>query len=159
MIKGGFLFKAFVTNLPRNDSDHDDILFSVETKDFIDQDSIVLRLECYYLKLATHLVLITNSLKKRTMLFMNKELLIINNTYIAHLCSINFCEYQKATLSIKKPVILLWLSSSSNPPANEANTNKVSVTHMITLRVKNSRQKKYLLQQNLTLDKLLNKNY
>ncbi|RIB21714.1 hypothetical protein C2G38_2175827 [Gigaspora rosea] len=66
---------AVVTNLPRNDPDHDDISFSVETKDFMDQENVDLGLECYHLKSATHLTPTTNSLKKGTLLFMNGELL------------------------------------------------------------------------------------
>ncbi|RIB09041.1 hypothetical protein C2G38_2209969 [Gigaspora rosea] len=89
---------AVVTNLPRNDPDHDDVSFSS----------------------ATHLTPTTNSLKKGTTLFMNGELLIVENTYVVHLRGINFCEYQKTTLNVKNPVTLPWLSGSSDPPTNEA---------------------------------------
>ncbi|RIB27306.1 hypothetical protein C2G38_2160916 [Gigaspora rosea] len=84
------------------------------TRDFMDQDSVVLKLECYHLKSATHLFPTTNSLKKGTMLFLN------------------------ATLNMKNLVILPWLSSSSDPPTNETDTDKVAITRTITSRVKNA---------------------
>ncbi|CAG8704297.1 26592_t:CDS:2 [Gigaspora margarita] len=76
---------AIVTNLLRNNSDHSNISFFVETRNFMDQDSIVFGLKYYYLKSATHLAPTTNLLKKRAMPFMNRELLIIDNTYIVYL--------------------------------------------------------------------------
>ncbi|KAF0396427.1 hypothetical protein F8M41_010075 [Gigaspora margarita] len=129
---------AVVTDFLRNDPDHDVVLFSVETKDFIDQDN-VLGLECYHLKLATYLTPTTNSLKKGSTLFMNGELLIVENTYVVHLHDINFCKYQKTTLNVKNLVTLPWLSGSNDPPTNEDNTEKVTITRIIASRVKNGR--------------------
>ncbi|CAG8617125.1 26466_t:CDS:2, partial [Dentiscutata erythropus] len=131
---------AVVTEPARNDSDHDDISFSVETRDFMDQDNTVLKLECYHLKLANHLIHTTNSLKKGFILFMNGELLIVDDTYVVHLHDVNFCEYQKAAVNVTNPANLPWLNGPSQSPTNVSSPEKV--TRTIASRVKTGRRKK-----------------
>ncbi|CAG8821553.1 27987_t:CDS:2, partial [Dentiscutata erythropus] len=77
---------AIVVEPSQSESNDDDISLVVETRDFMDQDHTVLKLECYHLKSAQHLIPTTTSAKKGSTLFINGELLIDDDyTFIVHL--------------------------------------------------------------------------
>ncbi|CAG8522506.1 2396_t:CDS:2 [Scutellospora calospora] len=131
---------AIVVEPSQNESNHDDISLIVETRDFIDQDHTVLKLECYHLRSAQHLISTTTSTKKGSTLFMNGKLLIDDDyTFIVHLHGINFIEHQKS-INVRSPTNLPWLSGSNEPPANESSAEKAACT--IASRVKSGRRKK-----------------
>ncbi|CAG8497973.1 910_t:CDS:1, partial [Scutellospora calospora] len=161
-------YDATITEPPQNDPHHENILLSIETKDFIDQGNTVLKLECFHSRSAQHLTSTTTTIKKGSTLFMNSDLTIVDDTYVVHLYGMNFCEYQKSIINTKNSTNLLWLNKSSKVPkkkessespekdtqnelpkknnldkplANETSGSE-KVARTVALRVKGSRQKK-----------------
>ncbi|CAG8499058.1 5925_t:CDS:1, partial [Scutellospora calospora] len=125
----------------RDDPNYDDIILIIETKDLIDQDYTTLKLECYYLKTAQHLIPTTTFAKKGSILFINGELLINKEAFIVYLHEVNFFEYQKP-INMKNLTNLLWLTSLNKSLSNESNIEKD--TRTIALQVKKSKRRKIL---------------
>ncbi|CAG8612447.1 17248_t:CDS:2 [Cetraspora pellucida] len=107
---------ATVIEPPQNDPHNEDISLSIETKDFMDQGNITLKLE-----LST--------------LFMNGDLMIVDDAYVVQLHNINFY------VSNESPEINNSDESSTNKtPPIELGTEKVA--RMVASRVKDGRQKR-----------------
>ncbi|KAF0559370.1 hypothetical protein F8M41_006124 [Gigaspora margarita] len=68
--------------------------------------------------------------------------MIVDDTYVVLIRSIDFCEYQKLDINLTNPVKILWLKESNEPMANKSSTEKVART--IASRVKNTRRKNAL---------------
>ncbi|CAG8751217.1 4541_t:CDS:2, partial [Cetraspora pellucida] len=87
---------AIAIELPHVESDN--IILTVETKDYVNQDYVTQKLECYHLKSAQHLALTTSSVKVGSVLFISGELtlMLIRDNYIVHLHTINFAKFQKS---------------------------------------------------------------
>ncbi|CAG8701535.1 25644_t:CDS:2, partial [Racocetra persica] len=92
---------AVTIELPQNESDN--IILTVETKDYIDQDYVTQKLEYYHLKSAQHFTPTTSSVKVGSVLFISRELTltIIHDNYIIYLHTISFAKSQKSeTLTV-----------------------------------------------------------
>ncbi|CAG8744657.1 30457_t:CDS:2, partial [Racocetra persica] len=109
----------------------DDITLTVEAKDYMNQDNVTIKLECYHLKSAQHLMPTSSVVKTGTVLFISSEFMIVDDTYMVHLRSINFVEYQKSNVnnvSLKKP--------SANLPVKTGRRKKTSIATKPYFRVK-----------------------
>ncbi|CAG8536753.1 15136_t:CDS:2 [Cetraspora pellucida] len=114
-----------------------DITLTVEAKDYMDQDNITIRLECYHLKSAQHLIPTSSAVKIGSVLFISGKFMIVDDTYMVHLRSVNFVEYQKSSvnsINLKTSANLPWLNEA---PVNESTTESVART--IASRVKTGR--------------------
>ncbi|CAG8718881.1 9605_t:CDS:2, partial [Dentiscutata heterogama] len=111
-------------------SDDKDVTMSVIMHDHVDQEPIKIQIECYYSALAPHLMRITEIIKKNSVLYINGELILYDDTIYVHVKSLSFPEGQKkdSKISAKPP----WESESSTE------SNKPSVAKTIAARVKNS---------------------
>ncbi|CAG8474503.1 1629_t:CDS:2 [Scutellospora calospora] len=126
---------AITIELPQVESDN--IILTIETKDYVDQDYITQKLECYHLKSAQHLASTTSSIKVGSVLFISRELtlMLTRDNYIVHLRTINFAESQKSGVNLKTPANLPWLNET---PTNKSNTkstfpNKISTNKLNTV--------------------------
>ncbi|KAF0552077.1 hypothetical protein F8M41_022683 [Gigaspora margarita] len=106
---------AIAIEASKNDSDYNIILLSVEMKNFVNQIDTELKFECYYPRSAQHLMPTNTSVKKGSILFINRELMIVDNTYDVLFHSINFCKYQKLDINLTNPVKIPWLNESNEP--------------------------------------------
>lgn len=89
---------AIAIELPQVESDN--VILTVETKDYMDQDYIIQKLECYHLRSAQHLTPTSSSIKIGSVLFISGEFMIVDDKYVVHLRSVNFTEYQKSGINI-----------------------------------------------------------
>ncbi|CAG8674031.1 9061_t:CDS:2, partial [Cetraspora pellucida] len=126
---------AVAIELPQVESDN--IILTVETKDYVDQDYVTQKLECYHLKSAQHLAPTTSSVKVGSVLFISGELILmlIHDNYIVHLRTINFAESQKSGVNLKTPANLPWLNETSTNKSNNKPTflNQVSTNKLNTV--------------------------
>ena len=98
--------------------------------DHVDQEPIKIPIECYYSAIAPHLMCITEIIKKNSVLYINGELILYENTNYVHVKSLSFPEGQKkeSKTSAKPP----WESD------NSSESSKPSVAKTIAARVKNN---------------------
>ncbi|RIB13546.1 hypothetical protein C2G38_2098066 [Gigaspora rosea] len=117
--------------------DKEDVTIKVSSKNFIDQDYINIEMMCYYSVYARHLMNVINSVKKHSVIYINGELMITDDSNIVHIRSISFPEYQKSILSDRDSIHLSW---ETNDKDNENKSNTVAQT--IATRVKGSIHRK-----------------
>ncbi|CAG8683995.1 12228_t:CDS:2, partial [Dentiscutata heterogama] len=115
-------------------SDDKDVTMSVVMHDHVDQEPIKIPIECYYSALAPHLMRITEIIKKNSVLYINGELILYDNTNYVHVKSLSFPEGQKkeSKTSAKPP----WESD------NSSESSKPSAAKTIAARVKNTNDRR-----------------
>ncbi|CAG8546274.1 26180_t:CDS:1 [Dentiscutata erythropus] len=96
-----------------------DIVIPIEMKDYMDQDNVIQIFKSYHLTNAQHLTRITSTVKKGSVMFIFGELILVDETFIIHLRSINFSEHQKLSVTVKNPSNLPWQIEA---PTNKSDT-------------------------------------
>ncbi|CAG8812078.1 9323_t:CDS:2 [Gigaspora margarita] len=109
-----------------------DIIIPIETKDYMDQDNVIQTFKSYHLTNAQHLTCITSTVKKGSVMFISGELILVDETFIIHLRSINFSEHQKLSVTVKNLSNLPWQIEA---PTNKSDTVE-NVSQTIATRVK-----------------------
>ncbi|RIB04469.1 hypothetical protein C2G38_2222288 [Gigaspora rosea] len=110
----------------------DDITMTVTMHDHVDQAFVQIPMKCYYSATAPHLTRITEFIKKDSVLYINGELILYDNTNYVHVKSISFPDSQKKKIGMSVSVKPLWESESSDK------TNKTSIAQTIAEKVKNN---------------------
>ncbi|RIB07253.1 hypothetical protein C2G38_2214998 [Gigaspora rosea] len=110
----------------------DDITMTVTMHDHVDQAFVQIPMKCYYLATAPHLTRITEFIKKDSVLYINEELILYDNTNYVHVKSISFPDSQKKKIGMSISVKPLCESESSDK------TNKTSIAQTIAEKVKNN---------------------
>ncbi|RIB08562.1 hypothetical protein C2G38_2045050 [Gigaspora rosea] len=102
--------------------DHEDVIIDVVTRNYIDQGIININLTCYHVASAQHLMNVTASVQKDSVLYINGELIITEDDKIVHIRSVSFSEYQKLNTILKNsPTQLSW-ESQNQPEPDPQNT-------------------------------------
>ncbi|CAG8539932.1 3583_t:CDS:1 [Cetraspora pellucida] len=113
--------------------DEEDVTIKVSSKNFIDQDYINIEMMCYYSVYAQHLMNVIASVKKHSVIYINRELIITDDSNIVHIQNISFSEYQNSILSARDSTHLSWKDKDKDDK-NKSNT----VAQTIATRVKRS---------------------
>ncbi|CAG8771599.1 9165_t:CDS:2 [Dentiscutata erythropus] len=118
--------------------DEEDVTIKVSSRNFIDQDYANIEMMCYYSVYARHLMNIITTVKKHSVIYINGELIITDDSNLVHIRSISFPEYQNSILATRDTIQLSW-ETKNNDEENKLNT----VAQTIATKVKgNSRRKK-----------------
>ncbi|CAG8751267.1 9768_t:CDS:1, partial [Dentiscutata heterogama] len=103
--------------------DEEDVTIKVSSRNFIDKDYINIEMICYYSVYAQHLMNMITSIKKHSVIYINGELMITNNSNIVHIRNISFPEYQNSILSARDSIHLSWKTKDKD---NENKSNTVA---------------------------------
>ncbi|CAG8438641.1 11265_t:CDS:2 [Dentiscutata heterogama] len=121
----------------------EDVTFKVLVKNFIDQDYVNIEIICYHPVSTRHLMNVTAVIRKHTVLYINGELIITDDSNIVYIKSISFPEFQKITPVSRGLIELPWESKNQNDK-----TTQSTVAQTIAGRVKGNIRKKPILTTN-----------
>ncbi|CAG8508612.1 10735_t:CDS:1 [Racocetra fulgida] len=93
---------------------------------------------CYYSVYARHLMNVIATVKKHSVIYVNGELIITDDSNLVHIRNISFSEYQSSLVTARDTIQLSW-ETKNNDEENKLNT----VAQTIATKVKgNNRRKK-----------------
>ncbi|RIB13881.1 hypothetical protein C2G38_2144335 [Gigaspora rosea] len=115
----------------------EDVTIKVLVKNFINQDYVNIEMICYHPVSTRHLMNVTTVVKRHTVLYINGELIITDDSNIVYIQSISFPEFQKITPISRNLIELPWESKNQNDK-----TTQNTVAQTIAGRVKGNIRKK-----------------
>ncbi|CAG8548916.1 15050_t:CDS:2, partial [Gigaspora rosea] len=106
-----------------------DVTITIIAKNYINQGDVYIDMICYHLTSTQHLMNVTIVVKKYSVVYVNEELILTDNSRIVHIQNLSFPEFQK--------------ESKDQVNADQCNT----VAHTIATRVKGNTQANKILNK------------
>ncbi|CAG8459693.1 16487_t:CDS:1 [Cetraspora pellucida] len=94
---------------------NDDVIMVVTMTDYVDQDNIMITIDCYYLASASHLTRMTPVIKKNSVLYISGEFILHNSKNYVHIKNMSFTDIQKLLLNTNISTQVPWKTEQPNP--------------------------------------------
>ncbi|CAG8586787.1 2717_t:CDS:2, partial [Gigaspora rosea] len=90
---------------------YNDAIIVVTFTDYVDQEPFTIRIDCHYLASVPHLIQITPTITKNSVLFISEEFILHNNNNYVHIKSMSSSDQQKSLLN---SVNISWKTKTTN---------------------------------------------